>query len=319
MKISNSSFKKQFNNEAAGGAVTVLFLLIAYIFVVSIVLSFLLVNIYGVDVLGVDLPSQKDVKTFSTDQSFINCSADKGTWIKQAQGEWEYTCGIGMILKSSHANAYLLINNIQKDSAGLYQNTYWINNTATNIFGTHGDYTIVLRYTGGGDQNEIQVKNDGFHIPQWFFTTTIWTGDKAFFPYPNANQYTDVTIKTIYDDKLHLVDFYFQDEKVFSTNLLNEDKNIFNAFGRFYGGVASYTPQFTLEDFATEGAIISGLTANIGDTFNMIGSMFAVILKISTWAIPTWVLPIEFVQIFITLPECGIVVLAAVIIIRGVG
>jgi hypothetical protein len=304
---------KRFDNEKGIGAVEILAVLIIYIFLISLVLSFFIVNIYGSSsVPGVTLPNQKDVNIFSSDQNFIGCSVNKSTFLKQSQGEWRWDCGVGMILVSSHANAYLLVNNIQKDAGGLYQNSYWINNSATNILGTHGDYTIILRYTGGGDQNEIEVKNDGFHIPQYFLTTTVWTGDRAFFPYPNANQETAVNIKTIYNDAAHSVDFYFQSEKVFTTDNLNEDKNVFNVFGRYYGG-------FILEDFKTEGSIISGLTSNIGDTINMVSAMFAVIINISTWQLPSWILPIEFVQIFITLPEGLIVLLAAVIIIRGVG
>jgi len=316
--MKNKIFKT--NNDKGIGAVGALLGLTFYVFILSIILSFFLLQIYGSNVImGVDLPTSKDIKMFSNEQSFINCTADKGTFLKQGfNGVWNYTCGVGMVLISHASNTYLLINNIQKDGAGLYQNSYWINNNAVNILGQHGDYTIVLRYTGGGDQNEIQVKSDGFYIPQYFLTTTIWTGNKFFYPYDGANQVTNPTIKTIYNDKTHTVDFYFNGDKIFITSELNEDKNIINWFGRYYGGVASFTNGFTLEDFQTEGSIISGLSSNIGDTLNMIWDLLITILKISTWSTPSWILPNELVLIFLNLPEAGIVVCAAFIIIRGV-
>jgi len=307
-------------NDEGVGAVHILLLLIGYIVLLSITVSFLLSQAYGSSVPGIELPTQKDVKTYSSEQSFIDCTANKSTFVRQTAGTWEYICGLGMRFVAGHgAFSYLLVDNVQKDSTSLYQNEYWINNTATNILGTHGDYVIILRYTGGGDQNEIQVKSDGFHIPQYFLTTTIWTGDSYFYPYPNANQITAVHIKTIYNDNTPLVDFYFNDNKIFTTTQLNSDKNIVNLFGRFYGGVASFTPGFILEDFQTQGAIISGLSSNIGDSLNSLTGILTMILKISVWSFPADILPLPFVIIFVNLPEAGIVICVVVIIIRGVG
>jgi hypothetical protein len=306
------------NNDSGVTAVSVIVVITCYIFILSLVLGFFVLSIYGEELSGVELPTQKDIKTYSSEQNFKDCSANRTTFIKQTQGIWEYVCGIGMILKSSHAMAYLFVDNIQKDNAGTYINEYTINNSATNIVGRHGDYVVVLRYTGGGDTNEVQVLDDGFHIPQYFLTTTVWIGDKYFYPYPDADQIEHATIKTVYNDKDLSLDFYFNDEKLFTTTQLNEDKNIVNLFGRFYGGVASYTPEFTLEDFFTNGAIISGLSSNIGDSLNMILPLLTTMLKISTWSIPSWILPPFFVAIFISLPE-GILIMALIFVIfRGV-
>jgi hypothetical protein len=311
---------KHFDNDKAIGAVGILAALIFYVFILSIILSVVLIDMYGANVIqNITLPSQKDIKTFSSDQNFANCTADKSTLLRQTQGEWLTTCGIGTTLISTHGNAYLLINNIQKDELGLYQNSYWVNNSATNLLGLHGDYTIVLRYTGGGDQNEIIVTQDGFHIPQYFYVLTIRLPlDLYYYPYLNANQITSTTIKTIYDDNAHTVDFYFNGNKMFTTDQLNEDKNLVNLFGRYYGGVASFTTGFTLEDFNTEGKIISGLSSNIGDNINSMLDLLTTILKISTWQIPAWILPPLFIAVFLNLPEAGIVVCVAIIVFRGV-
>jgi hypothetical protein len=314
-------FKNKNENDKAIGAVGALFGLTVYIFLISMVLSFLLVNIYGTsNIAGIKLPSQSDIQTFSSSQNFKSGNFDLNTTGQDINSKWVYTSGIGMVLTElgQHTYSYFGINNIQEDESAYYQNSYWINNTPVNVFGNHNDYSIILRFTGGVDQNEILVEDDGFHIPIYLLNANFIVGDNYFFAYPNANQVEYPVIKTIYNDKDLSLDFYFEGSKIFTTTQLNTDANLFGLWGRYYGGVGSHTQYFTLEQFDTSNTIISTSTTNGSDVIGMLASLFVTIIKISTWQIPAWILPVELVVIFITLPEAGILVCAAFIIIRGV-
>jgi hypothetical protein len=312
-------FKKSWkNNETAGGAVNLLIILVAYIFIVSLVLSFLLINIYGSNaVLGVNLPTQGQIKIYNQDQNFKNGTFDLETLGKIKGGNWSYIKGVGFQLDgyaSSGGYSYLVIDNLEPDVNGLYQNSYWINNTATDIFGKHGDYCILLRATGGADQNEICVTNEGFSIPSSIIDRLL--GNDFNYPYSGASQIVYPSIKTIYNDKIPSVEFYFQGSKLFETTKLKPDANIMNWFGRYYGGVGATTLGFVFEDFKTDNLIMFNGETNI---LEMLSSMILTIVKISTWSIPDWILPVFFVQLFITLPEACILILIAIIAIRGVG
>lgn len=313
-KIFKNAWK---NNESGAGAVTVLLLLVGYIFVVSLLLSFLLTNIYGSNaVLGVDLPTQGQLKIYNQDQNFKNGTFDFETLGKIKGGNWSYIKGVGFQLDgyaSSGGYSYLVIDNLEPDVNGLYQNTYVINNTAVDLFGKHGDYCILLRATGGSDQNEICVTNEGFSVPSSIIDRLL--GNDFNYAYSGASQIINPTIKTIYNDKTPSVEFYFQGVKLFETTKLKADANILNWFGRYYGGVGATTLGFVFEDFKTDNLIMFNGEVNI---IQMLSSMVLTIVKISTWSIPEWILPLTFVQIFITLPEAFIIILIAVIIVRGV-
>lgn len=307
--------KYQSNNDQAIGAVGILAALIFYIFALSIILSFVLTDMYGVNVTKtIILPSQKDIRTFTSNQSYISGAFDLAAHKKDMFSNWTYTQGLGLELKLTtinHPFSYLLIDYLQEDSSGLYQNSYWLNNSVG------GDYAIILRYTGSSDQNEIRVEPDGFHIPNYFPLSQVTIGDKYFYPYPNADQVVNPSIKTIYNDNNgeHYVDFYFNGDKFFTTTELNDDTNLFSLFPHYYGGVGSNTIGFIITDFQTESSIISGLNTNALDS---IAGLLVTILKISTWQIPSWILPTGLVAFFINLPEAGIVICIAIIVFRGV-
>jgi hypothetical protein len=312
---------KKFLNESGTSAVSILLALLFYVILASIAVSFLLMNLYGVSNIVPELPSQKDIQMFSSDQNFKTGEFNISVVAKDINSKWIRTPEAGYVLTQlgGQSYSYLAIDYIQKDINGYYQNSYWINNTATNMLGRHGDYCIILRFTGGIDQNEVCIKSDGFHIPAYLLDSNTQWGDKFIYPYPEANQVEYPDIKTIYHDNPPSLTFYFNDVKQFETTQLNQDQNLFSAWGRYYGGVGSYTLGFTMEDFKTDNSIISGQnSANGQDILGMLGAMIITIIKISTWSIPAQFLPTELVMIFITIPEAGIIICAAIVFLRGV-
>ena len=305
-----------FKNDDAVGMSAVLLGLLAYIFFTSLIISFLVVNIYGINYDTPNLPTTKDVKIYDSNQNFKNGSYDLSTIVHSISSNWEYVENIGMRLKGT--GGYLVINNIQPDSAGFYSNSYWINNSAINILGAHGDYCIVIRYTGVTNQNEVCIQDNGFHIYNYFLNAGIISGDKFFYAYPNANQVEDVVIKTIYNENAPSLVFYFNGDKLFITDQLNTGGSMFEWGGRYYGGVRSNTQGFILEQFLSDNQIISLPKNTVYDQIGLLAVLFDTMIKISLYQLPTFILPAQLIIVFITFPEALFILALAIIVIRGV-
>jgi hypothetical protein len=308
--------KKFFKNDIAVGMSGVLLGLLAYIFFTSLIISFLVVNIYGINYDTPNLPTSKDVKIYDSNQDFKNGSYDLSTIVHSISSNWEYIENIGLRLKGQ--GGYLVINNIQPDSEGFYSNTYWINNSAINILSAHGDYCIVIRYTGVTNQNEVCVKSDGFHIYNYFLNAGIIAGDKYFYAYPDANQVELVSIKTIYNENTPSLDFYFNGDKIFVTDQLNTGGSLFEWGGRYYGGVWSNTRGFILEQFTSDNQIISLPKNTAYDQIALLAVLFDTMLKISLYQVPSFILPAQLIVVFISFPEALFILALAIVIIRGV-
>jgi hypothetical protein len=313
---------KKFKDNESAGVSTLLTGLIFSITFSSVLIAFVLLQFYGVAVIavnGVDspinLPMGSEIKTFSSSQDFKNGTFDLQTIGKMKSGRWRWSDGVGYeltMLGSDGGYYYLVIDNIQSDD-GIYQNSYWLNNSATNAYGMHGDYCITLRGTGGIDNNEVCVTNEGFYIPA-NFATKIGSGQFSM-PYAGASQIVNPSIKTVYNDNTPSVDFYFQGQKVFSTTTLNADFNLFGLFGRYFGGVCSSTIGFTIEAFQTGNPI-----TNIDNQQNGLALVFGflmTVIKIVVWNVDSMYLPIELNIIFIKTQLCAVAV-CVIMIIRGV-
>lgn len=316
------NIKPKFLNDS-GVASFLVILLFAFILSTSSI-AYFMGQIYGISVIAPELtPSGLNID-FDSHQNFKDCSADIRTTSTQMNSIWNYTCEIGMELKSNLFNldssyGYLLMNNIQKDTSGLYQNTYIINNTATNLLGKHGSYCLALKYTGGMGHNEVCFWDDGIHIPRYGLNLRMYTGDVFYAPYENINQLTHPKIKTVYKDAQFGQDFYVQvylnDEKIVDTNKLNPEDNIAGFFiKRYYGGVSSATPGFALEDFNTEGELVSidnssnGLTEIIG--------FLVTIWKLATFSLPSTISFPHQISFLFDILIVGIFV-CIVVILRG--
>jgi hypothetical protein len=304
---------KKYNNE--DGSVAALLLTLFFSLVISsLTISFLLLEVYGVSVAGVDLPSSSDtLLMYSNEQSYKNGTFDlelnRETWY----GDWDYIAGTGVVFQSLGLSdySYLVIKNIQVDANGFYQNSYFINNSV------HSNYCIGLRITSGSDTNEICITDDGFHVPNYIYLTNTKWGNKYFYPYPNANQIENVSIKTIYNEDDLTADFYFNGVKYFTVNQLAEPIHIFDVFGVYYGGISANIQGFTLEEFQTENNIIN-TNAKTQDTLALISGFIITVLKIVAWNVDSIYLPLELNLIFIKTQLAGIII-CIIMIIRGIG
>lgn len=281
--------KPNFLNDS-GVASFLVVLLFAFILATTSI-AYFMGQIYGISVIAPELHTSDLRIEYDSIQNFKSCDAELDTMKKSINSGWNYTCGVGMVLTDVYMNpqtnsyGYFLIKNLQPDANGIYQNTYTINNTATNIFGKHENYCVVLRYTGGLGHNEVCVSDTGIYVPIYGANLRMYLGNNHFFPFPNANQDTSVVIKTIYDDKNSKLTMYFDNNLIFDNIDVNSDLNVFGWFDRHYGGVASFTKGFTLEDFNTEGTIISGVN-DVGGLSELVGFLLT-IWKLATFSLPS--------------------------------
>jgi len=295
----------------------VLITLIASLTISSIMIAWFLMNVYGVSAAGIQLPQNTDIgKIHSNHQNFSSDTIDYE--IINVEGIWTYRAGIGRVLTQLGYNgySYILVDKIQPDINGDRDNTYWINNTAINMLGRHGEYSIILRYTGGIDQNELIFNDRGIIIPTYLINAYWKVGEKYFYSYPNVNQITNPKIRTIYDDTNLSISVYMDDIFLFTTNQLNVNQNLFGIWGRQYGGVGSFTLGFTLCDFYTPNNIVDISETTGQDVLGAIAQLLSIIIQVTTFQINPIYIPLEWSIILIGTQEVGILICAA-IIIRG--
>lgn len=306
------------HNEEASVATVLVGLLFSVIFSASVI-AFLLLQFYGASAIVPELPAQGDVRLFASNQNYQNGTFDLATHAKSMNSVWEKTAkGMECTQEGTKSYSYLLIDNLQPDAQGLYQNSYWIDNSATGLYGQHSDWCIGLRITGGVDQNEICAKSDGFHIPKYFIDAGTQWGDNYFYPYPGANEIDYPVVKTIYNDKTPSVDFYLDGVKFFTTENLNTDANLFGLWGRYYAGIGTQQTGVALQEFQTDSPIVDMNTQNGEDLLGMISGFIITVLKLVAWNVDPRYLPNELNLIFIKTQLAGIIA-CIVMIIRGVG
>lgn len=273
------------------------------LFVSSFLISYFVLNMYGVSVAGIALPDS--LQSYSSSQNFTSGQYNLTTLSKTGNAGWSYVPNVGMMLTSFGAyKNYFLIDNVVKDSSNTVTNTYVINNSVG------GDYTIVLRYTGGYDNNEFIVKNDGLYIPYYLAYFGIVTSEYKFASIPNANKIVHPTIKTIYRDGkqtcnwlgtcIHTQEPYlsvnFNGQNFETTKLMYPD-NPANIYGVYYGGVKSDTLGFVFDSYVTTNLIQGGGTENT-NTFAMVSSFINSMITMLTWRMSTDILPYNFQVLF---------------------
>lgn len=302
---------------ADSGVSRLLITLVTSLLISSLLISWFLLNIYGVSVAGIQLPQNTDIgKIHSNNQNF---SSDKIDYeVINVEGIWTYYAGVGRVLTQLGYNgySYLLIDKIQPNIDGDRDNTYYINNSAINMLGKHGEYSIILRYTGGIDQNELIFSNTGITIPTYLINAYWKSGSKYFYAYPDINQISNPKIRTVYDDTDLSLTVYMDDVLLFTTTSLNTNQNLFGVWGRHYGGVGSFTLGFTLFNFYTPNDIVDTGTTTGQDVLGHIAQVLSVIIQVTTFQINPAYIPLEWSIILIGTQEAGILICAA-IIIRG--
>lgn len=289
---------KNIDNESASVSSILIGLIFSLTFS-SLVISFLLLQVYGVSVSGIALPNAESI---SGNQNYMtNEVSDNINYVTKIR-TWSYVPNIGRVLDAGLGNGGILLSNVNAIN-DVYSSSYSINNSVQS------DYQIVVRYSSAiGNDVFVNVKSDGFHIPNPIFGVY----DDSFYPYPNANQETKVNIKTEFNEKLGTLIFYFNGEKIFErTNIQNGYlPSVFAT--KYYAGVFSETEGFTLESIN-----VFGFT-NSTDAFAQFSAFFATLIKIIAWNVDTAYLPLELNLMFIKTQLAGIIV-CIVMIIRGIG
>jgi hypothetical protein len=279
---------------------------IILIFVLSLFFSSMAISYFNTELNGdisvktITLPNSLD--SYYGSQNYINGSYN--TSISDIVGlynNWVFQEYVGMVHTSIGLlnTNYFLIDNIQKSSSNTVINTYKINNSIKQ------DYTIVLRYTGSSDENEIIVKSDGLHIPNYFQAFGINLGDSYFISLPNANQITDITIKTNYfdgDDNNDPSGTITFDGTEYTLQNLHVANIVGSNFKTYYGGISSDSIGTTFVSFSSENVIKTTTGGSVVDTLKMIASFITFTFSMLTYSLPETILPLS-IQVLVILPQ----------------
>lgn len=229
---------------------------------------------------GITLPNS--LSSYSQSQDFRNDNGYNKSVLKVAPSDviWTQQEGVGLALTktaliSITGWSYVFIDNIKADSSGTISNTYKINNSVTNILGLHPEYGIVVKDTGSYDGIHIVVKDSGLVVE----TTNHL--NNVYFDYPHANQITNPTITTTFNDNDHMLDIVFNGNTYHVTNL-PPDSNPLGLFSRYYGGVFGNDVGFTLVEFSTSNQISSQAST---DVLTQLSSFFYSMFNILVWTV----------------------------------
>lgn len=293
------------DNESGAIETTLIGLIFSLTFS-SIVIAFLLVQFYGAGVSGVypSIQSVPDSGILSTFQNYkTNIISDNVNYMSKNSGSWVFVSGVGRVLTGTGGSFGLLNPIILLDGASPVNDEYVIRYAINNS--VQSDYGIIVRWSKNPSDVIIYVKSDGFHIPN-----TLTGGEKAFFPYPDANQVTKVNIRTEFNEKQGTLKFYFNENLAFIYS--NIPQQIVIPFTvTHYAGVLSNTDYFTLESID-----IGAIDLSDSNIMKSVSSFIIVLARIIVWNVDSAYLPIELNLLLIKTQVFGIIV-CAVMIIRG--
>lgn len=276
-----------------------------------------------------EIPIPDSLQSYSSEQNFANNSYNLNTVAHSGSSNWQVIDTIGAkLIQLGADNSYFYIMNINPDSSYQVTNTYNIENPSK------ADYSIVLAGNTGLGNNEIIVKQDGFHFPTYsLITGNNYLTDCDFIPYPNANQVVNVTITSSYtigkktcaifstcrDERVSYVSFVFNGMTSYNDRTFTSSKlNILEGDSQtaFYGGVSSKTTGIVLKSFHT-GNRIAG-TGEQKDPLTQIASFISLVLGILGWGLPESVMPAVLNVLLIKTQEVALLV-CVVVILRGGG
>lgn len=293
-------FKNSEKGAIDNGVVAMLMLLITSLVFSSVAISWFLLQIYGVSVSGISLPTF----TGGQSQDFLSNSYDNNVLVYG--GEWQYTSGIGR--KAVADNSFVVFNNVVSNNNHIYTNQYKINNTQKK------DYAVILEYSQNG-YSEIITKSDGFYYHVYSSVALIQAQDQ-FFPYPNANQIERATIDVSYnpdsvlDPALLYVVNGEQVVKILPPQLNGVQVGLTKVY---YGGVHAIYSGVTIESFtSTNDRTSDGWSAFLTQAIAFISTL----LQIVVWNVDPIYLPWEINLILIKTQAFGIVA-CAIVYVRG--
>lgn len=266
----------------------------------SVVIAFLLLQFYGVAVTGnnaaISLPSSGLVSGLQDFKS--NNVVDNVNYI-DGLGKYVYVPDVGRVLSNNPTGleCWLILAHID-DANGVYSVSYDINNSVKEDYGV-----FVRTWNNFNIYNErIDVKSDGFHA-------VYATFESGFYPYPLANQNTNVKIRTEFNEDEGTYSFYFNGNLIFTKTGIS--KPIFSTSDAYYGGVWSKTEGFTIESINA-----GAFNFSSDNILEQIKSFLNVLAKIVLWNVDEQFLPLALNIIFIKTQLAGIVV-CIFVIIRG--
>ncbi|MDD2208267.1 MAG: hypothetical protein PHU45_02810 [Bacilli bacterium] len=285
----------------------------------SVIISFILMGAYGVNVSGLNLDT--GITHYSPHQNFETCSYNDSTWFTLSSGEysgWKPVCGSGLVYLGKTFDdtilhwplteltfSYVLFKNEQADGNGNIINNYYINNSV------HSDYSIILKYTDSANQNEIIVDSTGYHIPNHFFSRYYTLGDLFFYPYADANTLENPVYRTVYNEEAKTAMLYLDGNLLFTaTNL--KISGFFDSTA-YYGGLGAKTNGFTLKLLDTDNQVVSD---NVGNILNQVIGFMGTIIKLCLWNVDEIYLPAIANLILIKTQIAGIII-CIIVIMRG--
>lgn len=286
------------------------------LFMTALLISYFLVSAYGINYdAGLTMPNS--LPSYSSEQNFANGTYDISTLSKTGYVNWSYFPSIGMMLMGLGAQEnYLLIDNIILPDSKIITNKYEINNTVQS------NYKIVLRYTGGADNLDILVKNDGFHLPS-YLVAGVQQGDLDFISYPNANKISRVSFTTEFHEGgeagssgAYPYAIFSFNGQTFQTKPLKRTISFFGLFQKYYGGVTSDKAGFVFDYFETAGTIAGSGAYGADNPLTMISSLLKTMLVVIVWSVPPQYLPIILNLILIKTQALALLI-GIVVLIRG--
>ena len=247
-----------------------------------------------------------EVGGFNQYQNFESGAYNSTLYRITSGSTWSEIIGSGMTLISG--NGFLLVNGLDSNT-GVITNEYVINNSV------EGDYSIVLYYSGGADQNILIVADNGFYI--------TGLGEKVYYrdfiPYVWARKFSPVTITTTYDKNTHSATWNLNKNPTttFTSNKLDtEDVNYFGIFPRAYGGVGSAVQGFTLKSYNSAQPLSTTSNLLTDSWLFKVGEFLKTVLLIVAWTLPESVLPLTLNILLIKTQTVGLLV-CIIIIMRG--
>ena len=303
---------KKINDEAS--AVGIVIIIFTSLIFSTVMISWFMLQMYGVSIAGIDLPTS--AITYNSNQDFTTNSINISTYVTRGEDEWIYNSGVGRVLSKAATQGYfsqtwnfLMLNNIQKNSNGDIINKYSINNSVK------GDYTIIIRFTGGDDQIEFKIKDDGLYEP--FYAGYFVQGmlyETKLQSYPNMNKVKDVTIITKYNEDDYTCDFTFNGITYTITDL-QERRAGFNYISpNYYGGVASDVEGFTVKSITSNNAIIDESNSSIT---TQLAAFLVIAFKLVAFNISPDLLPWE-INILLIKTQCLALLVGLINFGRGV-
>jgi hypothetical protein len=301
-----------------GNGAVIVMVFVLSLFFSSLAISYLNVEFNGdTSVKTINLPTRLD--KYYGEQDYISGKFNASIVdLKGVFNNWEFVNNVGMVHTSVGSflsfltGNYLYLDTIQPTTSNTVTNYYVINNSIKK------DFSIVLLGTGSDDHNELIIKQDGIHIPNYFQAFGIITGDAYFIPIANANQYEEVRLKTYYyigdSDNIPSGSIIFNEVEYPLYNLHAKKSSVID-FKTYYAGISSNDVGTTLETFRSDNTMSETSGGSVTDSLKAIASFLTFVISMLTYSLPENVLPL-YLQVIVILPQEFMMFIGFIMVLR---